>query len=697
MKDFKFDLDGQEIFIQTGKLAQQCNGSVVVSIGETTILATATMSKEARDGVDFLPLTVNYQEKYYASGHIKSSKFVKREGRPSDDKILTSRLIDRQLRPLFDKHIHNDIQVILTTLSYDKKNNHDMVSTIAASCALAISDIPWNGPTASVRVGMIDGELICNPDVDQMKISELDLIVASSEKNVVMIEAGANQIPEEKILEAINFGKEKGRKICQFISKIALEIGKEKIFIKPIEEDKSILNFVEENYKLDIEKCIFEIPNKIKRFSKKNELKKHAKEKYIEQQGEEKDVSQFDTIFDKVFKSIIRDSILNNEKRIAGRKLTEIRKLSSDVSLLKRPHGSGLFNRGETQCLSVLTLAAPGNELIIEGIEGESKERYMHHYNFPPFSVGECSNRLFTGNREIGHGALAERALKYVLPDEKDFPYIIRVVSEILSSNGSSSMAATCGSTLALMDGGVPIKEPVSGIAMGLITDKDGNFKILSDIQDEEDFGGDMDFKVAGTKNGITAIQMDVKISGISEEIFKIAFSQAKKGRLQILESMLDTINEPRKDISKFAPRLISIKIDKEKIGDVIGKGGETINKIIEKTGVEINIDEEGVVVISSSSLEQAEEAKNIIVEITTPLEVGNIYTAKVTRIEDYGAFVELKNKKQGLVHISEISNERVKSVSDILEIGQEVNVKLMQIDSQGRLNLSIKKALPNS
>ena len=694
MKTFSFEVGGQTFTIETGKLAQMANGSVVVSSGETTILATATMSKSARDGVNFLPLMVNYQEKFYAAGMIKSSRFQKREMRPSDEKILMSRLIDRQLRPLFPKHIRRDIQVMLTTLSYDGETEHDMVAAVAASAALAISDIPWAGPTASVRVGLSEnGEFLLNPTHSARENSPLDLVVASSTSDIVMIEAGAKEIPEDKMLEALAFGKKYGIEISKEIAKIAAEIGKPKIEIPAPEVDTEVVAFVEEHYTEEMRKCIFEIPGKLDRFARKAELAAEAAEKAREHFGEDRDLSAVGEAFDGIFKKIIRESILKDERRIAGRRLDEIRPLHAEVGLLKRAHGSGLFQRGETQGLSIATLAAPGNELIIDGIEGDRKERYLHHYNFPPYSVGECSNRLFVGNREIGHGALAERALRAVLPPVEDFPYVIRVVSEILQSNGSSSMAATCGSTLALMDAGVPITAPVSGIAMGLMTDEAGNFKILSDIQDEEDFGGDMDFKVAGTKKGITAIQMDVKIPGISEEIFRVAFEQARKGRLEILEVMLAAIPEPRPEISPYAPRLLTFKINPDKIREVIGKGGEVINGIIAETGVEINLEDDGTVVIASADGEAAKKAEQMVLDIVAEMEVGKTYDATVVRLEDYGAFVEIKKGVQGLVHISLLKDERVEKVSDVLAMGQQIRVKLLDIDDKGRLRLSLKDA----
>lgn len=689
---FSFDLGGKELIIHTGKLAQMANGSVVAQMGGTNVLATAVMSGKAREGIDFLPLMVNYQEKYYAAGMIKSSRFQKRETRPADDKILMGRVIDRQIRPLFPKHIRHDIQVMATTLSYDREHEHDMLAGIAASAALAISDIPWNGPTANVRVGMIDGEFVLNPTPEQREASVLNLVVAADANEVIMIEAGAKEVSEADMMRAIEFGREWSGKIALFVKSIADKIGKTKIEIPAPEKDTELEQFVADNFTQEMQDCIYNMPGKLARFARKAEIAEEAKKLVIEKFGEERDLSQFGDAFNALFSNIIRKSILTKEERIAGRKLTEIRPLTCEVAVLPRVHGSGLFQRGETQGLSVATLAAPGNELIQEGIEGESKKHYLHHYNFPPFSVGEASNRLFTGNREIGHGALAEKALDPVIPDRKEFPYVIRVVTEILQSNGSSSMAATCGSTLALMDAGVPIKAPVAGIAMGLMTDKEtGNFKVLSDIQDEEDFGGDMDFKVAGTAKGITAIQMDIKITGISLEIFRTALEQARSGRLEILDAMLKAIAAPRENTSEYAPRLIIIKIKPEKIREVIGKGGEVINKIIDETGAEINIEDDGTIFVSSVNEDSALRAKAWIESIVEEPEIGKIYDAKVVRVEEYGAFVEIMPGTQGLVHVSQIADHRVDKVSDYLKVGQAIRVRLSEIDNQNRLKLVMK------
>jgi len=694
-KVFKLPLGNSELIVETGKLAQQTNGSAVVSYGETVILATAVMSKEARSGVNFLPLMVNYQEKFYASGKIKSSRFVKRETRPSDDKILMSRVADRTYRPLFPKGFHRDIQVMLTTLSYDEVNEHDMIATVAGSVALSISDIPFEGPTATVRVGLIDGELVLNPTAEAGKKSDLNLIVSTNTENIVMIDAGANEVPEEKMLEAMAFGKKWSTKIAKFIKEIQDEIGKKRIEFNPKEKNQEIIDYVNSTYADKIMDAIYNKTKKLERFGYFRELSKEATE-YFKEKVDESELPQVGQAVDKLVKTIVRKNILENDKRIGGRKMDEIRPLSVEVGLLPRTHGSGLFDRGETQGLTICTLGAPGDAQIIDGIEGESKKHYFHHYNFPPFSVGETNNRLFTGNREVGHGALAEKAIMPVLPSKEEFPYTIRTVTEILSSNGSSSMAATCGSTLALMDAGVPIKKPVGGIAMGLMTDYENpsNYRILTDLQDEEDMGGDMDFKVTGTDAGITAIQMDIKLKEIPDNIFVEALAAAKKGRLEILDAMAKVISEPKKEMSPYAPSLQSLKVNPDKIRFIIGPGGEVINKIIEECGIEsLDIDDDGTVVITSKNQAGGEKAYKWVLDIVTDPEIGKIYKdVKITRLLDFGALVEFMPGKEGMVHISEIANEHVNAVTDHLKLGQIVTVKLMDIDGD-RFRLSIKRA----
>jgi polyribonucleotide nucleotidyltransferase len=694
-KTFTLPLGNKELIIETGKLAQQCNGSCTVRYGDTMILATATMSKEARPGVDFLPLMVNYQEKMYASGMIKSSRFVKRETRPSDDKILMARVADRTYRPLFPKGFHRDIQVMLTTLSYDRENEHDMFATIAGSVALTISDIPFEGPTATVRVGIINGEYVLNPTAEARTRSDLDLIVSSDPNNVIMIEAGANEVTEEKMLEAIAFGKKWGQKIARFIEEVQKEIGREKMAFEAEPKNPTIIEYINSNYADKVMTALYEKTNKLERFGYFRELTKEAEEA-LKDQVEEDELSQVRAVMDKLVKETVRKNILENERRIGGRRLDQIRPLKVEVGLLPRTHGSGLFDRGETQGLTTCTLGAPGDAQIMEGIEGESKKQYFHHYNFPPFSVGETSNRLFTGNREIGHGALAERGLMPVLPKKEDFPYTIRTVTEILASNGSSSMAATCGSTLALMDAGVPIKKPVGGVAMGLMTDHSNpdNYKILTDLQDEEDMGGDMDFKVTGTRDGITAIQMDTKLKGLGDHIFVEGLEAAKKGRMEILDAMEAVISAPRAELSPFAPRLITIKVHPDKIRFIIGPGGEMINKIIDETGVDsIDIDDDGTVIVTTPNGESGDKAKAWIESITADPEKGKIYpNSKVTKVLEFGAIVEFMPGKEGMVHVSEIKDEFVKDVNDLIKVGQLVNVKLLDIDeANNRFKLTMK------
>ncbi len=692
---FTLPLGKQELIVEVGKLANLANGSCTVQMGDTVILATATMSKEARPGVNFLPLMVNYQEKLYASGTIKGSRFVKRETRPSDDKILMARVADRTYRPLFPKYFRRDIQVMLTTLSYDRVNEHDIVATTAGSIALAISDIPFEGPTASVRVGLINGELVINPTKEERETSDLDLIVSATPSTIIMIEAGANEVIEEKMIEAINMGKEAAQKIANFIVDIQKKIGKEKLVTEEPKKNQDIIDYVDSNYAEKVMTALFEKTGKLDRYGYFRGLTKEV-EAHFEGNLDEDELREVGPAMDALVKQTVRRNILENDKRIGGRKMDEIRPVSVEVGLFPRTHGSGLFNRGETQGLTLCTLGSPGAAQILEGIEGESKKTYMHHYNFPPYSVGETSNRLFTGNREVGHGALAERALMPVLPSKEDFPYTIRLVTEILASNGSSSMAAACGSTLALMDAGVPIKKPVAGIAMGLMTSHHNKelYKILTDLQDEEDMGGDMDFKVTGTKDGITAIQMDTKLKGLEDHIFVEGLEQAKAGRLHILEEMGKVIGAPREKLSEYAPQLVSMLVNPDKIRFIIGPGGEMINKIIEETGVEsIDIEDDGAVVITTMGSEPGEKAKAWIEGIVADPEVGKVYeNVKITKMFEFGGLVEFMPGKEGMIHVSEVADEYVEDVSKFLKEGQVVNTKLLAVDERsGKFKMSMK------
>ncbi|QQR84282.1 polyribonucleotide nucleotidyltransferase [Candidatus Peregrinibacteria bacterium] len=689
-------LGNGSLVIEVGKLAQLANGSATVRYGDTMILATATMSKQSRPGIDFLPLMVNYQEKFYASGRIKSSRFIKRETRPSDEKVLMARVADRTYRPLFPKGCHRDIQVMLTTLSYDEENEHDMIATIAGSVALSVSDIPFEGPTATVRVGLINGELVLNPTVEARKKSDLDLIVSSDLHNVIMIEAGANEVPEEKMLEAIAFGKKWGQKIAQFIKEVQDQVGKPKVELEPVSKNETLAAYVKENYADKILKALFEKTGKLERYDYFRQVADEIRTHFADDANVAADLEQVGGMVDKLVKDTVRRNILENDKRIGGRAMDEIRPITIEAGLIPRTHGSALFQRGETQGLTTCTLGAPGDAQIIDGIEGETKKHYFHHYNFPPFSVGETSNRLMTGNREIGHGSLAERALIPVLPSHEEFAYTIRTVTEILASNGSSSMAATCGSSLALMDAGVPLKKPVAGVAMGLMTDYDNpsNYRILTDLQDEEDMGGDMDFKVTGTDAGITAIQMDIKLKGLPDPIFEEALMSAKKGRLFILSEMNKVLSASRAEMSPFAPRLLQLMVNPEKIRFIIGPGGEMINKIISECGVEsIDIDDDGLVIITSKSGPAGEKALAWVQSIVADPEVGKTYlNCKVTKVLEFGAIVEFMPGKEGMVHVSEIADTFVKDVSTLVKEGQMVNVKLLAIDAaQGRFKLSMK------
>jgi len=693
-QEFKLTLGDKDLIVEVGKLAQQCSGSAVVRIGDTVVLGTATMNDVVREGIDFFPLTVNYQEKLYASGLIKSSRFLKREMRPTDEKVLMGRVCDRTYRPLFPKLFRNDVQVILTTISYDMENEHDVVAAIAGSIALTISDIPFEGPTATVRVGLIDGELVLNPTHEARTHSDLDLIVSSDINNVIMIEAGANEVPEAKMLEAIAFGKKWGQKIAHFILDIQKKVGLPKFEWKPVPKNDAIFDYVQKNYPDKIMKALYERPGKMDRFAYFDSLTREV-EDYMKDKVIEKELPQVSHAFDHLIKHVVRQNILENEKRIAGRKLSQIRPLSIETGVLPRTHGSALFQRGETQGLSTCTLAGPDQVQHMDGMEGETKKHYFHHYNFPPFATHEISNRLMPGNREIGHGALAERALVPVLPDTAVFPYTIRTVTDILQSNGSSSMAATCGSCLALMDAGVPIKKPVAGIAMGLMTSHhDPNlYKVLTDLQDEEDMGGDMDFKVAGTRDGITAIQMDIKIKGLPDKIFKEALEQALTGRLEILDAMEKVLAKPRPELSQYAPRLITIHINPEKIRLVIGPGGEMINKIIDQCGVDVNVEQDGTVVVTTKSAEGGAKAKQWIEDICAEPEIGKVYqNAKVGRLLEFGAIVDFMPGKGGMVHISEITDDYIQDIGSVLKEGQTVNVKLLEIDEEmGRFRLTMK------
>lgn len=681
-KRFEYDLAGRKLIVTTGKTAEQANGSCLVQYGDTVVMVNAVASSKPREGIDFFPLSVDFEEKLYAVGKIPGS-FIKREARPSEKAILTSRLIDRPLRPLFPEGFRNDVQIVATVLSIDPEVTPDFVAMIGSSIALSISDIPFTGPTGSVLVGYIDNKIVINPTVEQMTNSDLHLIVSGTKEAVLMVEAGANEISEAVMLEAIMTGHETIKGICEFIESIKAEIGVEPMEYSIFEPAEDILTEMTEKYKEELHKVVL-IKEKTARNQATDELKEkifdYFNEKYEDREKEIKEC------FDVMLKKVVRHLIVDDGIRPDHRVFDEIRPISCDVSLLPRTHGSGMFKRGQTQVLTIATLGSIGEAQKLDGLDETTEKRYMHHYNFPSYSVGEAGPNRGPKRREIGHGALAERALVPVIPSEEEFPYTIRLVSEVLSSNGSSSQASVCGSTLSLLDAGVPIKKPVAGIAMGLI--KDEKVAILSDIQGLEDHLGDMDFKVAGTKDGITAIQMDIKIAGIDRTILKEALERALKGRLFILGKMLDVISEPREDLSPYAPRMLTLKIHPDKIRTVIGSGGKTINKIIDETGVKIDIDDVGMVFISSPDLANAEKAKGIIEDIVSEPEMGKTYNGKVTRIMKFGAFVEFMNGKEGMVHISKLAKERVNKVEDVVNVGDSVIVKVIEIDDQGRVNL---------
>ena len=695
-KTFETELAGRKLVFETGKMAGLANGSVLVRYGDTCVIVNVTASKEPKEGVDFFPLSVDYEEKLYAAGKIPGS-FQKREGKPSDKAILTSRAIDRPLRPLFPKDFRNDVVVVATVLSVDQDNSPEVAAMIGASAALSISDIPFGGPTAAVNVGLVNGEIIINPTEKQRKESDLTLTVAGTEAKIAMIEAGANEVPDDTMLEAIKKGHEEIKKICKFIEKMKEEIVKPKFEYKSFAVDEDVYKFVEENYHDEMKEKVQEVDKEV-RDNNISELTDKIVNDYTEKFGEElaeEHQADLGEAIYKLEKKCVRDMIFYEHKRVDGRKLDEIRPLSCEVGLLPRVHGSALFTRGQTQVLSVATLGMISEEQTLDGIDTEESKRYMHQYNFPSYSVGEARPSRGPGRREIGHGALAEKALVPVIPSEEEFPYAIRVVSEVLSSNGSTSQASICGSTLALMDAGVPIKRPVAGISTGLVTnpEDENDYVMLTDIQGLEDFFGDMDFKVGGTEKGITAIQVDIKVDGLSYEVIKEAFERTRIARKYILEEvMLPIIDKPRAEISKYAPRIVNTKIKVEKIKDVIGPGGKMINKIIDETGVKIDIEEDGQVFIYSSDQEKAQEALEMIEDIVRDVEVGGIYYGEVVRIMNFGAFVDLGcNGKEGLLHISKISKERIKNIEDVLHVGDKVTVKVTDIDEQGRINLSMK------
>lgn len=689
MEQFEMEMGGRKLIVENGKMAKQANGAVLVRYGDTVVLVTATASAEPREGIDFFPLTVDYEEKMYAAGKIPGG-FIKREGRPSSDAVLCARLIDRPIRPLFPKGYRNDVQIVATVLSVEQDNVPEIPAMIGASAALSVSDIPFEGPIAGVRVGRIGDDFIINPTKEEREKSTLNLTVAGSYDAVMMVEAGANELPEDVILDAILFGHKEIQRIVAFQEEIQKRCGKEKhiakLFTVPEAMEKEIEAFARERIDVAVRN-----PDKLSRDADVADISADTMEHFLELYPEmEKEIGM---AFHDLEKSVVRHMITHEKIRPDGREVEEVRPISCEVGLLPRAHGSGLFTRGQTQILSVMTLGPLSDEQIIDGLAPEWTKHYMHHYNFPGYSVGEARPMRSPGRREIGHGALAERALVPVLPSIEKFPYTVRVVSEVLESNGSSSMGSVCGSTLSLMQAGVPIKRPVSGVAMGLVKEGDA-YTILTDIQGMEDALGDMDFKVAGTEKGITAIQMDIKVDGLSREILSSALQQAKRGRAFILGKMMEVIDKPAEDLSPHAPRVETIKVKVDKIRDVIGTGGKVVKGIIEETGVQIDIHEDGNIYIFSTDADGMKKARQRIEDIVRDVEVGEVYKGRVTRLLKFGAFVELLPGKEGLCHISQLARQRIEKVEDVVKVGDELEVKVVEIDDKGRINVSHKALL---
>ena len=694
-RKFETELAGRKLTVETGKVAELANGDAIIHYGDTVVMVNVTASKEPREGIDFFPLSVDYEEKLYAVGKIPGS-FQKREGKPADKAILTSRAIDRPIRPLFPKDFRNDVCVVATVLSVEQDNSPEVCAMIGASVALSISDIPFGGPTAAVNVGYVDGQIVINPTVAQREHSRLKLTVAGTMEKVTMIEAGADEIPNDTMLDCIKAGHEEIKKLCKFIEGIKEEVGKPKFEYVSFATDKDVYAEIKENFKERMYQDV-QAQDKEVRDANMDKLAEDIQAYFVEKYGEEETEAKSTEIANSIHdleKECVREMIFKEHKRPDGRRIDEIRPLSCEVGVLPRVHGSAIFTRGQTQVLSVVTLGTKSEEQELDGLDEEESKRYMHQYNFPSYSVGEARPSRGPGRREIGHGALAEKALVPVIPSEDEFPYTIRVVSEVLSSNGSTSQASICGSTLALMDAGVPIKKPVAGISTGLVTSKENpdEYVMLTDIQGIEDFFGDMDFKVGGTKDGITAIQVDIKNDGLTYDIIKEAFERTKVARDYILdEIMKPQIAEPRAELSKYAPRIITTTINVDKIKDVIGPGGKMINKIIDATGVKIDIEEDGRVCIYTDDAENGKKALKMIEDIAKDIEVGKVYDGKVTRIMNFGAFVDIGGGREGLLHISKISNKRVEKVEDVLAVGDEIKVKVYEIDNQDRINLTMK------
>lgn len=697
VRKYQTEIAGRPLIVEVGQLAKQANGAALVRYGDTVVLVTATAAKP-RENIDFFPLTVDYEEKQYAAGKIPGG-FIKREGRATEIATLSARQIDRPIRPLFPKGYRADLHVVATIMSVDKDNAPDISATIGASVALGVSDIPFAGPIAAVVVGMVDGQLVINPTVEQYHKSQMHVTVAGTKEAIMMVEGSAHEVEEEKMLEAIFFAHDEIKKIVAFQEPIYAELGKPKVEVQVVSLDPAIEQEVREYSQPQLESAVRN-PDKKLREAQMDETKAailaHFSELYPD------DMKLIDSLIDKVLKETVRKMILEDGDRVDGRTLTEIRSISCEVGILPRPHGSGLFTRGQTQVLSITTLGALSEDQLLDGLGIEDKKRYIHHYNFPPYSTGEVKPMRGPGRREIGHGALAERALLAVLPSEEEFPYTIRVVSEVLESNGSSSMGSVCGSTMSLMHAGVPIKRPVSGIAMGLVKGENG-FAILSDIQGIEDALGDMDFKLAGTEKGVTAVQMDIKITGVNREIVEAALKQAREGRMFIMGKMMEAIKEPNQELSPYAPRLLRMQIHPDKIREVIGPGGKVIHKIVDETGCKIDIEDDGSLFIMATDQDAALKAKSLIEAIVAEVEVGKTYLGTVKRIMEFGAFVEIipgvlgSNGKEGMVHISQLAENRVNKVTDVVNLGDQILVKVTEIDRQGRVNLSRKAVLKNA
>ncbi|MDO8600570.1 MAG: polyribonucleotide nucleotidyltransferase [bacterium] len=689
---YSIELGNSRFEVILTKLAEQAHGRVLIKNGDTTLLATAVMRKEPKEGGDYFPLMVEYEEKFYAAGKILGSRFVKRETRPSEEAMLVARLIDRTIRPRFDLRLRNDVQVVITVLSMDEKNDPDIAAMLGASLAIALSPIPWSGPIAGVRVGRANGTLITNPTFEERAASDLDIVVAGTETKINMIEGGALEAPEDDVIAAMAHAEAEFRKLIAFQKSIIEKHAPKKMKIAFPELPKELIDVMKKHFAKRLEDAIYE-HDKVLRQDKVALLKQEWLKDGAENHTEVFSRVAAEHIFEEEINAIIHRRIIEKGERPDGRKPDELRDLSAEIALLPRVHGSALFVRGQTQALTILTLGAPGDEQIIEGMEVRTKRRFLHHYNFPPFSVGEIKPMRGPGRREIGHGALAQKAVTPLLPPREEFPYTIRLVSEILSSNGSSSMASVCGSSLALMDGGVPIKKHVGGVAMGLVMDETGkNYKILTDIQGPEDHHGDMDFKAAGTKDGITALQMDVKIEGVTMRMIKETFAQTRKAREEILAVMSEAIAEHRPDLSPNAPRIIVLKINPEKIGALIGPGGKIINGIIAETGVQIDIEDDGTVFITSDNKEGMDKALALVKNVTKEIKAGELLEGKVTRVFEFGVMVEVAPRQEGMVHISELAPWRVERVTDIVKIGDVIPVLVKEIDDQGRINLSLKR-----